>query len=85
MTQTSAISQIPLIVVGYVMGTLQNGTEILSNWILRFEVQSNNMYHVELFDKFGKRRATANNKDLEAAIKTCEKSSVFQAASRYLS
>ena len=53
------------------MVTLKNGNQILPNWTLYFEEISNNVYHVELKDNFG-RLASTTDDNLNQAIKTCE-------------
>jgi len=53
------------------MTKLRNGTQILPNWILHFEEVSNNIYHVELTDDFG-RQASTTDDDLVKAVTTCE-------------
>jgi hypothetical protein len=58
-------------VVGYVMVTPRNGSQILPNWTLRFDEVSNNVYKVVLTDSFGRQTATTDH-DLYRAIKTCE-------------
>jgi hypothetical protein len=53
------------------MVTSRNGDQILPNWVLRFDEESNNVYKVSLTDSFGRQAATTDH-NLERAVKTCE-------------
>ena len=49
----------------------KNGDYILPYWSLYYEEVSNNVYHVDLIDSYG-REASTTYHDLEKAIATCE-------------
>ena len=49
---------------------IKNNSELVDNWTLHFEEVSNNVYQVELTDKFGRKSGTTDH-DLDRAIETC--------------
>src|SRR5215213_2464089 len=53
------------------METFRSGNEILPNWTLRIDEESNHVYNVVLIGDFGRQAATADH-DFERAVKTCE-------------
>jgi len=53
------------------MDVPRNGDYILPHWTLYYKEVSNNVYHVDLIDSFG-REASTTDYDFERAIRTCE-------------
>lgn len=49
---------------------IKNNSELVDNWTLYFDEVSNNVYQVELTDKFG-RKSGATDHDLDRATETC--------------
>ncbi|KFC18453.1 hypothetical protein [Chryseobacterium sp. FH1] len=49
---------------------IRNNAELVDKWTLRFDEVSNNVYTVELTDKFGRKSGTTDH-DLCRAIETC--------------
>ena len=49
---------------------IKNNSELVDNWTLHFDEVSNNVYQVELTDKFGRKSGTTDH-DLDRAIETC--------------
>lgn len=49
---------------------IKNISVLVDNWTLNFDEVSNNVFQVELTDKFGRKSGTTDH-DLESAIETC--------------
>lgn len=49
---------------------IKNNSELVDHWTLHFDEVSNNVYQVELTDKFGRKSVTTDH-DLDKAIETC--------------
>ncbi len=49
---------------------IKNNSQLVGNWTLHFDEVSNNVYQVELMDKFGRKSGTTDH-DLDRAIETC--------------
>ncbi|WP_281228558.1 hypothetical protein [Flavobacterium aquiphilum] len=49
---------------------IRNNVELVDKWTLRFDEVTNNVYKVELIDKFGRQTETTDH-NLDRAIETC--------------
>ncbi|GGH27596.1 hypothetical protein FAZ19_19110 [Sphingobacterium alkalisoli] len=49
---------------------VRNNAELVDKWTLRFDEVSNNVYKVELTDRFGRQSGTTDD-NLDRAIETC--------------